>query len=60
MANYKVCVNLQCNRAALYHKRTLCQLHYRNPAATQPMSPRRQTAPTTLSEWDWIKEQLGL
>jgi hypothetical protein len=58
MANIKVCVNVQCNRAALYHRRTLCLTHYRDPAATT--TNRLAVAPTTLSEWEWIKKELKL
>lgn len=63
MAVRKTCVNINCANLVQYSRYGLCAWHYKELMGTYPQRPQRNAGIKPAgdkTEWEWIKEHLGL
>ena len=63
MAIRKKCVRVGCANLVQYSRHGVCAWHYKELMGTYPQRPQRtgQSKPAAnMSEWEWIKKELGL
>ena len=64
MAIRKKCVNVNCQNLVQYSRHRVCAWHYKELMGTYPQRPQRKTPHIKpagdKTEWEWIKEHLGL
>jgi len=63
MAVRKTCVRIGCANLVQYSRHGVCAWHYKELMGTYPQRPQRTTRikpAGNQTEWEWIKEHLGL
>lgn len=63
MAVRKKCVNISCSNLVQYSRLGVCAWHYKELLGTYPQRKQRITElkpAGNKTEWEWIKEHLGL